>query len=229
MKKKLAVFLLCCFVVGLGLCGFSLGMSSAEPSATLESPTKEEDIIEVPEEEPEIEPEPENVPTEEEAPYENLPSEDEIFQKFTEEHWKNISIGEIEKICEELAVLMRHDLALEFSVEVDIINDTNVSWIGCHYGAKSLIEINLYQLYEYCSFYNEEVHVYIVDVLAHEHRHAYQKQRVNQGFDTKLEDSYKNYIRPEENYEAYYNQLCEVDARNYGEYWENLLQIWLAA
>ena len=159
----------------------------------------------------------------------NLPSKDDVLSKFTEEYWINISIAEIEAISEELGLLMSYDLALEDFVEVDIIYDSTVNWIGCSYRYKDLIEINLYQLYKHCSTYKEEAYVYIVNVLAHEHRHAYQKQRVAQGFKTKLEYSYQHYIPSTENYRAYYNQLCERDARNYGAYWENLLELWLIA
>lgn len=153
-----------------------------------------------------------------------LPSEDEVFAKFTADYWKNISISEIQAICEELSILIRSDLQLENYIETVFVYDSDLRRSGCHYRNQNRVEINLYQIY-----HDDKPYLYIVNVLAHENRHAYQEQRVKQGFNTKLEDSYNNYITPEVSYTGYYNQLCEVDARNYGSYWEKLLQKWLVA
>lgn len=214
MKKFLAVFLVLCQLIGLGCIGFALGMSSVDPSTSIQKPS--DAVTEPPN--PELSPEPR-----EQTPHEDLPSEDEIFPKFTKEYWENLSASEIESLCEELALLISYDLALETFVEIKLIYDTTKNWTGLYNNYQKLIKINIFRLNQY-----KDPQMGIVNILAHEMRHAYQHQRILQGFDTKLEYSLNHYIQPEDDFNAYYNQLCEKDARNYGDYWESLLKLWLA-
>jgi len=144
--------------------------------------------------------------------------EDEIFSKLSEAYWSDITAGELEELTRELGALIAEDLELERLPRVELIFDGNVDYSGTHYGDLCLIKINLYYI-----FSSDEPYSYYVRVLAHEYRHAYQKMRVEQGYDTKLEYSYNNYISPEVDEDAYYSQLAERDARNYGEFWEKLV------
>lgn len=57
----------------------------------------------------------------------------------------------------------------------------------------------------------EHIDYYIFNTVAHECRHAWQHTQ------SQFDDSFNNYVSPEQNYSGYYNQLVEVDARAYGE------------
>lgn len=57
----------------------------------------------------------------------------------------------------------------------------------------------------------EHIDYYIFNTVAHECRHAWQHTQ------SQFDDSFNNYVSPEQSYSEYYNQLVEVDARDYGE------------
>ncbi len=59
---------------------------------------------------------------------------------------------------------------------------------------------------------------YLVNILAHEVRHQYQKEHESDGsvYGKKCKESYKNYIDYETDSTAYYKQFVEADAFDYG-------------
>ena len=63
------------------------------------------------------------------------------------------------------------------------------------------------------------------NTIGHECRHYY--QYVNWDNDPAMAQSLSNYITPDENYYAYTNQLCEVDANNFGNSFMNFFMSWL--
>lgn len=188
-----------CIALASGYCGWIIHANVGSEEYIIESETETVDIT-----------------TQEESFVQetnkaSMPTEEEVFIKFTEEYWQNITMSEIEQIAEELSLLISYDLALTHEVDVDIIYDTEITWIGC-YVQRDLIQINLFRLYKHCNFYNKEPYKYIVNVTAHEYRHAYQRARVEKGYTTKLEENYKNYIQPSEGgYEAYFMGIFQID------------------
>ncbi len=163
--------------------------------------------------------------TEKEAdgPVTPKPSEEAVFSKCTEAYWENITAAQMQTLAEELSLLISRDLGLHEVPTIVLIYSTEVSFTGSYQGI-GIIKINLYELYKDAVTLKMEVCDYFVEILAHEHRHAWQYQRVKEDYDTALERSYKSYISPEEDYNAYYNQLVERDARLYGAYYADYIE-----
>ncbi len=151
------------------------------------------------------------------------PPEEAVFSKCTEAYWENITAAQIQTLGEELSLLISRDLGLRELPTVVLIYSTEVSFTGSYQGI-GIIKINLYELYKDAAALKMETCDYFVEILAHEHRHAWQYQRVKEGYDTALERSYKSYISPQDDYTAYFNQLVERDARLYGEYYADYIE-----
>lgn len=146
---------------------------------------------------------------------EPLPNEDAVFVKFTKENFEKIKTREeLQRNLEEVGLLLAEDFDIEpYNIELEYTENNYYGY--CHYNSRRIV-INLPTIFETSRPYEK-----IISTLAHEYRHAEQHQRVDDnGKDwTLLETSLTNYIRPEDDENGYYLQLCEKDARLFSEYY----------
>lgn len=108
-------------------------------------------------------------------------------------------------------------LSLESVDTVEVYYDTNCTYNGYHKGDK--IRINLYNIAK-----AKQEHQKILETLAHEIRHDFQEEQVSKGYENALTDSYKNYVSSKTDYDAYYSQLAEQDARLFATYMVNYVK-----
>ena len=84
-----------------------------------------------------------------------------------------------------------------------VVYDSNIAFDGAYNPITNELRVNMLSI-ENCTWEG------LLDTVGHEMRHAWQWQ----SGDKAMIRSLKNYVFPDESIEGYWNQLCEVDARN---------------
>ncbi len=90
---------------------------------------------------------------------------------------------------------------------------------GGYSAATNTLEVNEHMLYE-----NEEA----ADTIAHELWHAYQHERAENPTSTKdylYKYGFDNYVRPEDDFSAYQDQLVEAEARAFAQQFKDRLNL----
>lgn len=141
-------------------------------------------------------------------------NEVEVFSKLLDEKsYKSLTHTELENLLNEAFEIVSIYLGLETKDQVYVVYRDDVTWWGMHYGGKDKIEINLYTIGK-----SPKKHGRIcVSTIFHEARHDAQEEMLQNGITSPLTESYKNYITPDVDYQGYYNQLAEQDARLFSE------------
>ena len=90
---------------------------------------------------------------------------------------------------------------------------------GGYLADRNMLEVNEHMLYE-----NEEA----ADTIAHELWHAYQHERAKNPTSTKdylYQYGFDNYVRPEDDFSAYQDQLVEAEARAFAQQFKDRLNL----
>lgn len=143
---------------------------------------------------------------------ENLLKVDECLGKFEQTVWDSLDAVEITEAILDLRDALVEDLKLENSPEILYYFEDDSYDLGSYFPLDNSIYINCFQL---------DSPDNIAKTIVHEIRHCWQNERIavpeelKTDFDKVLKFNDENYISPYDNYEAYWNQPMEIDARLY--------------
>lgn len=141
----------------------------------------------------------------------------ELLELFTAEEWESLDVDGRYELIAKLAECIGESLGLEEIPEIEIVDfDDNCS--GFYSERGNYIGINLNDWDDYKD---------IVDTIAHETRHAYQRFRADKlenGQDEIYKFNFEHYISTEcdtegkyVNFKEYYEQYIEVEARAFAK------------
>lgn len=133
------------------------------------------------------------------------------FERFNKNTWEQLTVREQKQAIEQLADYNADLLGVEDKPQIIYYNIEAPSDFGGYSEELNAIYINEYNLGD-----AEET----VDTISHEYRHKYQHERAERlenERDLEFKESFDNYIRPEDDFAAYQDQLVEADAREYAE------------
>lgn len=152
---------------------------------------------------------------ESEFDFSNIVDDDtkEILKLFTADEWESLDTDGRHKLIEKLAECIGESLGLEVIPEIELV-DLDDGCSGYYSESGNYIGINLNCWDDYKD---------IVDTIAHEIRHAYQRFRADKlenGQDEIYKFNFDHYIAAEcdaegkyVNFKEYYEQYIEVEAR----------------
>ena len=133
------------------------------------------------------------------------------FERFNKNTWEQLTVREQKQAIEQLADYNADLLGVEDKPRIIYYNIEDPADFGGYSEELNAIYINEYNLSD-----AEET----VDTISHEYRHKYQHERAERlenERDLEFKESFDNYIRPEDDFAAYQDQLVEADAREYAE------------
>lgn len=133
------------------------------------------------------------------------------LERFNKNTWEQLTVREQKQAIEQLADYNADLLGVEDKPQIIYYNIEDPSDFGGYSEELNAIYINEYNLGD-----AEET----VDTISHEYRHKYQHERAERlenERDLEFKESFDNYIRPEDDFAAYQDQLVEADAREYAE------------
>lgn len=128
--------------------------------------------------------------------------------------WQKLDAVEIDHAIENLKDTIAKDLNLENIPKIGYYYEESTYDMGAYSSIDNCIYINCYCL---------DAPEKIVRTIAHELRHCWQEEQINapdnlqSDFVKILKFNNENYIDPYDNYESYWNQPMEIDARMYVE------------
>ncbi len=139
---------------------------------------------------------------------------------FSEDKWANLTPNEKKAAIEQLRNAISDDLGLKTRPKVRYYyNSGDDAGYGYYNDRNNTININEYYFDNGINPGKE-----MLDTVAHELRHA--SQYANLGADS-VSQSYIHYVEYNPglgNWSDYFNQPCEVDARNYANLWTDMLK-----
>lgn len=133
----------------------------------------------------------------------------EILSGFKQENWDKLTSGEQKEAIGQLADYNADVLGIKNKPNIVYYNNEDPGDYG--YSLEGEIGINEYTMGDS----NETA-----DTIAHEYRHQYQReqsQNPQSELDLKFRDNFENYIRPEDDFQGYQDQILESDAREYAQ------------
>jgi len=128
---------------------------------------------------------------------------------FEQTNWDNLSQSEKEQAVEKLRDSIAEDLQLENKPNIAYYNNEDRGDYGGYAASTNTIYINRYNMGDATE---------TVDTIAHESRHCWQHERADNPQteqDYRFKENFDNYVRPEDDYREYKNQIVESDAREY--------------
>ena len=128
---------------------------------------------------------------------------------FEQNTWDNLSQVEKEQAVEKLRDSVAEDLQLENKPNVAYYNNEDPGDYGGYAASTNTIYINRFNMGDAAE---------TADTIAHESRHCWQRERADNPQteqDYQFKENFDNYVRPEDDYRAYKNQIVESDARSY--------------
>lgn len=134
-----------------------------------------------------------------------------VLEQFDQNAWEQLTVREQKQAIEQLADYNADILAVEDKPQIIYYNIEDPTDFGGYSEEVNAIYINEYNIGD-----AEET----VDTISHEYRHKYQHERAEKlenERDLEFKESFDNYIRPEDDFAAYRDQLVEADAREYAE------------
>ncbi len=139
---------------------------------------------------------------------------DEVFQLFDKDIWYNLDVGELDMVISLAYKYIVDDLGIKDPplLKYEFFYDENEA--GMYIPEENTVILGLGNIDE---------PTLILEILAHELRHCWQEERINQAdedlsdFDKVLKFNSENYILPLDNYLAYKTQPLEVDANLYAK------------
>lgn len=146
---------------------------------------------------------------------ERLDSSLENFQSGT---WENLSTDEQKAAMSDLADYVKDVIGFENPPDIVYYNNPVDGDYGGYSPGTNTLSVNEYMLYD-----NNEA----ADTIAHELWHAYQHERAmnpQSAKDYQYQYGFDNYIRPDDDFTAYQDQLVEAEARAFAQQFKDRLR-----
>ena len=146
---------------------------------------------------------------------ERLDSSLENFQSGT---WENLSTDEQKAAMSDLAEYVKDVIGFENPPDIVYYNNPVDGDYGGYSPGTNTLSVNEYMLYD-----NNEA----ADTIAHELWHAYQHERAmnpQSAKDYQYQYGFDNYIRPDDDFTAYQDQLVEAEARAFAQQFKDRLK-----
>ena len=144
---------------------------------------------------------------------------DASLENFQSEAWENMELDEQKDAMNGLAEYVEDIIGFNDPPRIVYYNNPEEGDYGGYSSATNTLEVNEYMLYN-----NEEA----ADTIAHELWHAYQHERANNPCSEKdylYQYGFENYIRPEDDFTAYQDQLVEAEARAFAQQFKDRLNM----
>ncbi len=133
----------------------------------------------------------------------------EALEKFDQENWDSMTIEEQKEAIRDLGDAVAKDLELTNKPNIEFYNNDDDTDFGGYSAKNNTIYINEHNMSDARE---------TADTIAHESRHCWQHERAENPKteqDREFKENFDDYIRPEDDYQAYRDQLVESDAREY--------------
>lgn len=135
----------------------------------------------------------------------------EVLSPFKQEKWEQLTIQEQKQAVEKIADYNAEILGVEDKPRIVYYNAEDPCDFGGYSDKQNAIYINEYNMHDAAE---------TADTVSHEYRHKYQHERAEKletERDLEFKESFDNYIRAEDDYQGYKEQLVESDARAYAQ------------
>ena len=135
----------------------------------------------------------------------------EVLSPFKQGNWEQLTIQEQKQAVEKLADYNAEILGVEDKPRIIYYNAEDPCDFGGYSAKQNAIYINEYNMHDAAE---------TADTISHEYRHKYQHERAEKletERDLEFKDDFDNYIRAEDDYQGYKEQLVEADARAYAQ------------
>lgn len=135
----------------------------------------------------------------------------EVLSPFKQGNWEQLTIQEQKQAVEKLADYNAEILGVEDKPRIIYYNAEDPCDFGGYSAKQNAIYINEYNMHDA---------VETADTISHEYRHKYQHERAEKletERDLEFKEGFDNYIRAEDDYQGYKEQLVEADARAYAK------------
>lgn len=135
----------------------------------------------------------------------------EVLSTFKQSNWEKLTVREQKYAIEQLADYNAEILGVDEKPRIVYYRKEDPSDFGGFSSQQNAIYINEYNL-------NNAVET--ADTISHEYRHKYQHERAEKlenERDLAFKEGFENYIRGEDDYQGYKEQLVESDARAYAQ------------
>lgn len=142
---------------------------------------------------------------------------DASLDNFESDTWEQLSVDEQKNAMSDLADYVEEVIGFDNPPEIVYYNNPVEGDYGGYSPSTNTLEVNEYMLYN-----NEEA----ADTVAHELWHAYQHQRAlnpQSAKDYQYQYGFDNYIRPEDDFSGYQDQLVEAEARAFAQQFKDRL------
>lgn len=133
----------------------------------------------------------------------------EVLTKFNQSEWEKLTLREQKRAVEQLADYNAEILGVEEKPRIVYYRKEDANDFGGYSSQQNAIYINEYNMTDAAE---------TADTISHEYRHKYQHERAEKlenERDLAFKEGFDDYIRAEDDYYGYKNQLVEVDARDY--------------
>jgi hypothetical protein len=140
----------------------------------------------------------------------------EATEDFSPENWDSYSPDDQKEAIQGLADYCANDLGIENPPEIEYYYNEDPGDFGS--SSDGVISINEYTMGDGTE---------TADTIAHEMRHQYQSEQAANPESTEgqaFRDSLDNYISPEDDFDAYQQQLVESDARDYASRFRDMIK-----
>ena len=135
----------------------------------------------------------------------------ETLSAFRQDSWEKLSVQEQKQAVAKLANYNAKILGVQDKPRIVYYNVEDPTDFGGYSAQKNTIYINEFNM-------NDATET--ADTISHEYRHKYQHERAEKlenERDLEFKEGFDNYIRPEDDYRGYKDQLVEADARAYAQ------------
>lgn len=142
---------------------------------------------------------------------------DSSLDNFDSNTWEGLTLDEQKAAMNDLAEYVKDVIGFDNPPEIVYYNNLVDGDYGGYSPESNTLEVNEYMLYN-----NEEA----ADTVAHELWHAYQHQRADNpqsAKDYQYRYGFDNYIRPEDDFMGYQDQLVEAEARAFAQQFKDRL------
>ena len=144
---------------------------------------------------------------------------DSSLENFQNATWENLSTDEQKAAMSDLADYVKDIVGFENPPDIVYYNNPVEGDYGGYSPDTNTLSVNEYMLYD-----NNEA----ADTIAHELWHAYQHERAmnpQSAKDYQYQYGFDNYIRPEDDFTAYQDQLVEAEARAFAQQFKDRLKV----
>ena len=142
---------------------------------------------------------------------------DSSLESFQNGTWENLSVDEQKAAMSDLADYVKDVIGFDNPPQIVFYNNPVDGDYGGYSPSTNTLEVNEHMLFD-----NNEA----ADTIAHELWHAYQHERAmnpQSAKDYQYQYGFENYIRPDDDFTAYQDQLVEAEARAFAQQFKDRL------